>query len=132
MSVRHLFTAAAAAVLGILVCAAPAAAHVPVAAESDDGSGRGPAMAATILALIGVVLAGLALARKLGSGLGGPLASVVASAVGVVIGVVALAGSDDVGSGSGRGGAIVALLLGLVGLALGGLALARARRAVSA
>jgi hypothetical protein len=55
---------------------------------------------AAVVALISVVLGGLALSRSAGR----------------------------IGTGSGRLGAIVALVLGLIGMVLGGLALSRSRR----
>ena len=64
------------------------------------GSGRTGSTVAAVVALIGVVIGGLALARSAGR----------------------------IGTGTGRRGAIVALVVGLTGIALGGLALARSRR----
>jgi hypothetical protein len=62
--------------------------------------GRIGAIVAAVVALIGVVLGGLALARSAGR----------------------------IGTGNGRRGAIVALVLELIGMVIGGLALARPRR----
>ena len=81
-----------------------AAAHVSVQSTAVDAytptADRLWATTAAVLALVGVVIGGLALARSAGR----------------------------IGTGSGRNGAIVALVVGLIGIALGGLALARSRR----
>jgi len=132
MSVRYLLTAVAAALLGGVWLAAPAAAHVLVA-DGGSGSGRAGSIAALAAALISVVIGGWALrsAGRVGSGneRGGSIAALVVGLVGIALGGLALAGSDGgVGSGNGRGGAIVALGVGLVGVVIGALALARSRR----
>ncbi|MEV1331408.1 DUF6223 family protein [Micromonospora costi] len=138
MSVRHLFTAAGAALLGAFGFAAPASAHVaaqPAAASVlTMSAGRIGASAGGVVALVGVVVGGLALARPAGrvGTANGPLGAVVALAAGViglVLGaVVAVTADGGVGTGNGLGGAYVALVVGLVSVVLGGLALARARR----
>ncbi|MEU5991501.1 DUF6223 family protein [Spirillospora sp. NPDC047418] len=95
-------------VLGMFVLAGPAAAGVPVepyAADAYDMSaGRLGAVVAALLALGGVVMGGLALARPAAMALGG---LVVATADG------------GLGTGNGLGGGVVALLLGLVAVVLG-------------
>jgi hypothetical protein len=58
------------------------------------------ASVAAVVALIGAVVGGLALARSAGG----------------------------LGTGNGLGGGVVAMIVGLIGMTLGGLALARARR----
>ncbi|MBT2508351.1 hypothetical protein J7I98_21155 [Streptomyces sp. ISL-98] len=98
--VRLALAVSGAALLGVFGLAAPAAAHVSVAAGGiGTGSGRLGAIVAAVVGLIGVVIGGLALARSAGR----------------------------IGTGSGRAGAIVALVVGLIGMVLGGLALARSR-----
>ncbi|MBC6457046.1 DUF6223 family protein [Actinomadura sp. HBU206391] len=124
-SVRLVLAVAGAALLGVFGLAAPAAAQVSVAA-ADTGSGRGGASVALVVALIGMVVGGLALARSAGRG---AVVALVVALIGMVLGGVALANSTGgVGTGNGRGGAIVALVAGLIGMVLGGLALARSRR----
>lgn len=138
MSVRRLLAAVAAALLGGIGLAAPAAARAsvqPVAAGFYDVSlGRLGAATGALLGLAGVVVAGLALAHPAGR-LGaarGPLGAAVAVAAGLVGmalgGTVAATADGGLGTGNGLGGAYVALLVGLIGTALGGLALARSRR----
>ncbi|WP_405792442.1 DUF6223 family protein [Streptomyces sp. NBC_01506] len=130
MSVRNLISAAAVALLGGLWLAAPAAAHVSVAAESD-GSGRGMASTAAVVGLISVVFGGLAMARSGGrvGGRRGALVALPLGVIGLIVSVLALAqSSDGVGTGNGRGGAVVGVVLALIGMALGWLALSRSRR----
>ncbi len=87
-----------------------------------------------ILALVGVVIGGLALARTgTRSGIAsGRLASIVALVAGllaVVNGGLNLAiATGGPGTGNGVVGGAAAFVLGLVALALGGLALVRGRR----
>ncbi|MEV6752883.1 DUF6223 family protein [Streptomyces sp. NPDC051214] len=133
MSVRHLLTATAAAVLGGLVLATPAAAQVSVAAD-EGGSGRGGAMVAMVIALISVIIGGVALAQSAGrigtgNGRGGAMVAPVVALIGMVVGVMQLTGSDGgVGSGNGRGGAVVALVIALIAIVLSGMVLSRTRR----
>lgn len=135
MSISHLFAAADAALLGGVGLAAPAAGHVSVAAVViGPGSGRLGAIVAAAVALIGMVIGGLALARSAGrigtgSGRRGAIVALVVGLIGIVLAGLHLATSTGgIGTGSGRLGAIVALVVGLIGVALGGLALARSRR----
>jgi hypothetical protein len=135
MFVRHLIAAADAALLGGVGLAAPAAAHVSVAAGVIGiGNGRLVPTVAAVVGLIGVVIGGLALARsagRIGTGNGrrGAIAAGVAGLIGMVVGGLHLATSTGgFGTGNGRAGAIVALVVGLIGIVLGGLALARSRR----
>lgn len=113
----------------------------PVAASVlAISSGRLVAFLAAIVALIGVVIGGVALARPAGrtrsdggAGTGnGRDRTVVATALGLIaifLGGVVMATSDGgIGNGNGLGGAIVATVLGVLGIALGRLARARARR----
>ena len=87
-----------------------------------------------VLALVGVVIGGLALARPaslLGTASGrlGAIVALVAGLTAVVNGGLNLAiANGGPGTGNGVVGGAAALVLGLIALALGGLALARCRR----
>lgn len=139
MYVRHMFVAAAAALLGAVGFAAPAAAHIssqPVAASvTTMSAGRLGSIAAGLLGLAGVIVGGLALARPasrigIGSGRLGAIVAVVSGLIGMALGGLVVATSDGgIGTGNGLGGAFVALVVGLIAVVLGGLALARSRRA---
>ena len=100
-------------------------------------SGRARALIGVVVALISVVIGGIALARsagRLGNGNGrtGAIIALIMGLIGMVLSVVHLGTSTGgFGTGSGRAGAIVALVLGLIGLNLGGLVLARSRRSRS-
>ena len=87
-----------------------------------------------LLALTGVVIGGLALARsaariRAGNGRRGAIVALVTGPIAVVNGGLVLAVADG-GPGTGNGvvGGAAALVLGLIALTLGGLALARSRR----
>jgi hypothetical protein len=87
-----------------------------------------------VLALVGVFIGGLALARpanRFGTASGrlGAIVALVAGLIAVVNGGLNLATANG-GPGTGNGvvGAAAAFVLGLIALALGGLALARCRR----
>jgi len=132
-SPRHLIAAAAAALLVGFGLATPAAAQpdaVPVFAMTP---GRLGASMAALVALIGMVIGGLALARarRTGDGLRGGVVALVAGLIGSALGalVVATAGGG-LGTGHGLGGGIVALVAGSISVVLGGLARARSRRTV--
>jgi hypothetical protein len=138
MSVRHLLAAAAAALLGIFVLAAPAAAHVSIQSDPVGAyaltAGRLWSVVAALLGLVGVVIGGLALARsagRIGTGTGrrGAILALVAGLAGAVIGGLVVAAADG-GPGTGYGivGGYVALTVGLIATVLGGLTLARSRR----
>jgi Family of unknown function (DUF6223) len=116
--------------------AAPAA-HLSAQQAAVSASTMTPerlgATAAALLALIGVVLGGLALARstgrtRTGPGQRGAIAALVLGLIGMALGGLVVATADGgLGTGNGLGGGIVALALGLIGMALGGLALGRSR-----
>ncbi|MFF1417835.1 DUF6223 family protein [Streptomyces sp. NPDC058280] len=140
-SVRLPLAAAGAALLGVFVLAAPAAAaHVsaqPSAASIYTMSaGRLGATTAAVLGLIGVVIAGLALARPTGrfgtdNGRLGANTALAAGLIAMALGGLVVATSDgSLGTGNGLGGAIVALIVGLIAMALGRRALARSRHSV--
>jgi hypothetical protein len=130
---------AALALFAGLVHAVLVAAHVSEPAASTV---YGPtprrlwAGAVMVLALVGVAVGGLALARPSGrlfgaaSGRLGALVALVAGLIGGVNGGLVLAVADG-GPGSGNGvvGGAGALVLGLIAMTLGGLALARSRQA---
>ncbi|MFE9203262.1 DUF6223 family protein [Micromonospora sp. NPDC007230] len=138
MSVRHLLAAASAALLGAVGLAEPAAAHVSVQPAAVSAytlsAGRIGAIVAALLALTGVVLGGLAMARSAGrigggSGRRGAIGALALGLTGMVIGGLVVATADGgLGTGNGLGGGVVALVVGLIGVALGGLTLARSRR----
>jgi hypothetical protein len=130
---------AAAAVFVGLVHAVLVAAHVSEPAATTV-YGLTPrrlwATTAAVLALAGVVIGGLALARpasRFGAASGrlGAMVALVAGVIAVVNGglnlVVATGGP---GTGNGVVGGAAAFVLGLIALALGGLALARRRTAL--
>lgn len=130
---------AAAALFGALVHAVLVAAHLSEpAATTVYGltTRRLWATAAAVLALIGVVIGGLALRRSAGrigtsNGRMGAIAALVVGLIAVVNGGLNLAiAKGGPGTGNGVVGGAAALVLGLIGMALGGLALARARRTV--
>jgi hypothetical protein len=129
---------AAAALIGGLGLAAPAAAQVsdqpPAVSAYTLTPERIAASGAAVMGLVGVVVGGLALARsagRVGSGNGrrGAIVALVLGPTALVIGglVVATAGGG-LGTGHGLGGGVVAVIVGLIGMTLGGLALARSRR----
>jgi Family of unknown function (DUF6223) len=129
---------AAAALVGGLGLAAPAAAQV--SAQPADvnvytmSPGRIGAMVAAVVGLIGAVIGWRALARsagRIGTGDGrrGAIVALVLGPIGLIIGGLVVATADGgLGTGHGLGGGIVAMIVGLIGTALGGLALARSRR----
>lgn len=138
--VRLLRAAVGTALLGGFMLATPAAAHVsaqPTAASVYTMSaGRLGAVTAAVLALIGVIVGILALARPT-SRFGidnGRLGANTALAAGLTAtalgGLVAAASDGSLGTGNGLGGAVVALVMGLVAMTLGGRAVARSRHSV--
>jgi Family of unknown function (DUF6223) len=128
---------AAAALFGGLVHAVLVAAHVSEPAASTV-YGLTPrrlwATTVAVLALAGVVIGGLALARpasRFGTASGrlGAIVALVAGLIAVVNGGLNVAiANGGPGSGNGVVGGAAAFVLGLIGLAIGGLALARSRR----
>jgi MFS superfamily sulfate permease-like transporter len=92
------------------------------------------ATTAAVLALVGFIIGGLALARSTGrigssNGRKGAIVALVTGLIAVVMGGLVLITADG-GPGTGNGivGAIVALLLGLSAMAVGRLALGQSRR----
>ena len=133
-----LATVASIVVFATLVYAVLVAAHLSDPAASTI-QGLTPrrlwATASAVLALVGVIIGGLALARGMtrfsgASGRFGVVVALTAGLVSMVNGGLNLAVADG-GPGSGNGvvGGAAALVLGLIAMALGGFALARSRRA---
>jgi len=128
----------AATLFGGLVHAVLVAAHLSEPAATTV-QGLTPrrlwATTAIAVALTGVVIGGLALARpasRFGTASGrlGAIVALVAGLIAVVNGGLNLAvASGGPGTGNGVVGGAAAFVLGLIALALGGLALPRCRRA---
>ena len=128
---------AAAALFGGLVHAVLVAAHVSERAATTF-YGLTPrrlwATTVAVLALVGVVIGGLALARpasRFGTASGrlGAIVALVAGLIGVVNGGLNLAiAKGGPGSGNGVVGGAAALVLGLFAMVLAGITLARSRR----
>ena len=128
---------AAAALFGGLVHGVLVAAHISEPAATTV-YGLPPrrlwATTVAVLALVGVVIGGLALARPASlfgtaSGRLGAILALVAGLVAVVNGGLNLAiANGGPGTGNGVVGGAAAVVLGLIAVALGGLVLARGRR----
>jgi hypothetical protein len=139
MSVRFVLAVASAALLGGFGLATPAAAHALVQPDPASAYGWTPeriwGSAAALLALVGVVIGGLALARsagRIGNGNGkrGAIVALVAGLTGMVIGgLVVVTADGGLGTGNGIAGGYLALALGLIAMVLGRLVLVRSRRA---
>lgn len=128
---------AAVALFGVLVYTVLVAAHVSEpAATTVDGLTPRRLWATTVavLALAGVVIGGLALARpasRFGTASGrlGAIVALVAGLIAVINGGLNLAiANGGPGSGNGVVGGAAAFVLGLIALALSGLAMTRCRR----
>ncbi|HCT78866.1 MAG TPA: hypothetical protein DGT23_20360 [Micromonosporaceae bacterium] len=135
-SVRLVLAMAPAALIGGFGLAAPAAAHVSAqpAADAYWTTGRLVGSVAALVALAGVIIGGLALARptsRIGTGNGrlGATMALVAGLTGIALGGLVVAAAEG-GPGTGYGivGGFVALVIGLIATVLGWLALARSRR----
>ena len=133
----YLAALAATALFGGLVHAVLVAAHVsePAAITVYGLTPRRLwATTVAVLALVGVVIGGLALARPASrfgtdSGRLGAIVVLVAGLIAVVNGGLNLAvAKGGPGTGNGVVGGAAAFVLGIIALALGGLALARCRR----
>ena len=99
----------------------------PSPASYGMTSGRLVATLSAVLALIGVVMGGIAVFRPT-TPAHLRMGAMVAGLIGVVVGGIRVMTASGIGTGGGRAGAIVALVLGLIAVALGGLAHVRARR----
>jgi hypothetical protein len=117
----------------LVALAAPAAEQICTTQAECANQGLGTfigtpariwASAAGLVALVGVVVGGWALARsrrRPGGGRKGAVAALVAGLTGVVNGAAVLAVADGgLGTGNGVAGGALALALGLVGAVLGG------------
>jgi len=110
--------------------------HSQIVAAADVyalTTGRLVATAATLVALAGVVVGGLALARtsRVGTRRTRAIVALTAGLAGMTVGgVVVAAAKGGPGTGYGIVGGYFALAIGLIATVLGWLALARARRTV--
>jgi hypothetical protein len=130
----------AAGVAGVLGLAATVAAQTPgdtaTAAVPTFTPERIAASTAALVALIGAIIGGLALARSngridAGTGQRGAVVALVMGLIGLVVGTLVVAAADGgLGTGNGIAGGIIAMVVGLIGTALGGLARSRSRRRV--
>lgn len=130
---------AGAILLGTLGLVGPQGVQVeaePLVAGQASGLTTGRLLSAVgaLVALAGMVIGGLALARsggRIGSGNGkkGAIVALVAGVIGIVLGGLVVAAAEG-GPGTGYGivGGYVALVVGPIAMVLGGLALARSRR----
>lgn len=130
MSANHKFHFSLLLGIGlVLVVAVPTFAQISPEPRDPTSYGMTPgrlvATLAAVLALIGAVIGGLALARRAGKF--GAIVALAAGVIGTAVGGFVVATSTGFGTGGGRAGAIAALVLGLISLALGGLAFIRAR-----
>jgi len=124
---------AAAALFGGLVHAVLVAAHVSESAATTVYGltlRRLWATTVVVLALVGVVVGGLALARP--AARFGTIVTLVAGPIAVVNGGLVLAiANGGPGSGNGVVGGAAALVLGMIATVLGGLALLKRDRSLS-
>lgn len=136
---RLVLALAAAAAVGGFGLAAPAAAHLATEPNTVDAysltTGRLVGTVGALVALAGVIIGGLALARpgsRIGTGSGhrGATMALVAGLIGLIVGGLVVAAAEG-GPGTGYGivGGFAALAAGLIAVVLGGLALVRSRRA---
>jgi Family of unknown function (DUF6223) len=99
-------------------------------------AGRFWSLVGAVVAVAGVVIGGLVLARSRRIGAGfrrrGPVVSLAAGLIGIVVGGLVVAAAEG-GPGTGYGivGGYVDLVVGGIAVVLGVLALTRARRTVS-
>jgi uncharacterized protein DUF6223 len=93
-------------------------------------AGRFWSLVAAFIGIAGVVLGGMALARRRRFGQRSSIVALAAGVVGMGVGgAVVAAAKGGPGTGYGIVGGYVALVVGFVAVTLGGLALARSRRA---
>lgn len=103
----------------------------PAVEASTLTGDRVVATAAAVVALVGVIAGGFALARSAGRRAGrARVGAIAAGLTGLLAGWVVVATADG-GPGTGNGivGGYAAVVLGLTAVLLGGLALTRTRRA---
>jgi hypothetical protein len=99
-------------------------------AAGDITAGRARSLAGLAVALISVVIGGMAVARSIGAKRRSwGIVALIAGLLGVLLSALHLVSATGaIGTGSGKLGAIVALVVGLIGAGLGRLAIVRARR----
>jgi hypothetical protein len=123
--------------VGVIGLAGPAAAQgadqTPAATVPRFTPERIAASSAGVIAAIGAVIGGLALARSRRSDTGnarrGAIIALVLGPIGLLVGGLVVATADGgLGTGNGLGGGVVAMVVGLTGMILGRLALSRSRR----
>ncbi|WP_159846978.1 DUF6223 family protein [Nocardia sp. CY41] len=126
----------AAALLAAFALVSPATAHASAqptaAAVTTLSTGRLAGSAAALIAVLGVVVGALAVARvgRFGTRASDAVIAAVAGLTGMVVGgFVVLTADGGLGTGNGLGGGVVAMTVGLIGMVLGGTALIRFRRA---
>lgn len=133
---RQVLAVLGAALLGGFGLASPAAARATAQRTAVDAdtltTGRLVGTVAVLVALAGVIIGGLAVARpasRTGTGRLGATLALSAGLTGMVIGGLVVAAAEG-GPGTGYGivGGFAALGVGLIAVLLGGLALARSRR----
>jgi hypothetical protein len=125
----------AAAILGVvaLLVLATSAAAQPTPVNPGELTGdRLRALAAMLVALLGVVSGGLALRSAAHTGdwlrRNGPVLALVAGLVGASLGgLLASTAAGGLGTGHGLGGAVVALVLGVIAIGLGVVGRTRSR-----
>ena len=106
-----------------------ASAHLVAASATDMSAGRAGAIAAGLLALVGIVLGVRALRRSSAGPASAPSVGLALGLVAIVTGGVVVATSDgSVGTGNGLGGAYVAIVAGLIALTVNTLARSRTQR----
>lgn len=128
---------AAAALFGALVYVVLVTAHLSQPAATTV-HGLTPrrlwATSVVMLALVGVIIGGLALTRPAGrfGAASGPIGAIIALAAGCIAalngGLNLAVANGGPGTGNGVVGGAAAVVLGLIALTLGGIALARSRR----
>ena len=122
---------AVAALLLAIGLAAPVAAHAavqPTVSPYTLTSRRIAGSLSVVLALIGAIIGGRALARA-GNGRGSAILALVLGPIALVSGaLVVVTAKGGLGTGNGLAGGVVAVMVALIAMTLGGLALARSRR----
>jgi len=141
LPLRVTYVLATAAMVGAVGIAVSASAQVsgqpPLVPGFTLTPERLTASSAALVALIGAVIGGLALARSIGRigpghGRRGAIVALVMGPIGLVVGGLVVATADGgLGTGNGIAGGFVAVILGLIGTSLGGLALSRSSRRIA-
>lgn len=134
----HAAFALAVVITAMAAFAAPVAAQVadprPAVRNYTLTPRRMAASGASVIAAIGAVMGGLALARSAGgtgagTGRRGAIVALVMGPLGLMMGGLVVATAEGgLGTGNGIAGGVVAMVVGSISIALGGLALARSSR----